>query len=40
MHNYGYGTAYTFTHNNITLEHTAMNDKDTTKHTDVYNAQF
>ena len=29
IHNYGYGIAYTFTHNNITLEHTAMNDKNT-----------
>ena len=32
IHNYGYGIAYTFTHNNITLEHTAMNDKNTTVH--------
>ena len=29
----GYGIAYTFTHNNITLEHTAMNDKNTIAHT-------
>ena len=36
IHNYGYGTAYTFTHNNITLEHTAMNDKNTITHTDAY----
>ena len=40
IHNYGYGTAYTFTHNNITLEHTAMNDKNTITHTDAYNTQF
>ena len=40
IHNYGYGTAYTFTHNNITLEHTAMNDKNTNTHTDAYNTQF
>ena len=33
-------TAYTFTHNNITLEHTAMNDKNTITHTDAYNTQF
>ena len=36
----GYGTAYTFTHNNITLEHTAMNNTNTTKHTDANNTQF
>ena len=40
IYNYGYGIAYTFTHNNITLEHTAMNDKNTIAHTDVYNTQF
>ena len=40
IHNYGYGIAYTFTHNNITLEHTAMNDKNTIAHTDAYNTQF
>ena len=28
IHNYGYGIAYTFRHNNITLEHTAMNDEE------------
>ena len=39
-HNYGYGIAYTFTQNNITLEHTAMNDKNTIAHTDAYNTQF
>ena len=32
--------AYTFTHDNITLEHTAMNDKNTIAHTDAYNTQF
>ena len=37
---YGYGIAYTFTHNNITLEHTAMNDKNTIAHTDAYNTQL
>ena len=36
----GYDIAYTFTHNNITLEHTAMNDKNTITHTDAYNTQF
>ena len=40
IHNYGYGTAYTFTHNNITLEHTAMNDKNTITHTDAYDTQY
>ena len=40
IHNYGYGIAYTFTHNNITLEHTAMNDKNTIAHTDAHNTQF
>ena len=40
IHNYGYGIAYTFTHNNITLEHTVMNDKNTIAHTDAYNTQF
>ena len=40
IHNYGYGIAYTFTHNNITLEHTAMNDRNTITHTDAYNTQF
>ena len=28
------------THNNIMLEHTAMNDKNTITHTDAYNTQF
>ena len=40
IHNYGYVNAYTFTHNNITLEHTAMNDKNTIAHTDAHNTQF
>ena len=40
IHNYGYGIAYTFTHNNITLEHTAMNDKNTIAHTGAYITQF
>ena len=40
IHNYGYGIAYTFTHNNITLEHTAMNDKNTIAHMDAHNTQF
>ena len=40
IHNYGCGTAYTFTHNNITLEHTAMNDKNTITHTDANGTQF
>ena len=36
----GYDIAYTFTHNNIMLEHKAMNNKNTTKHTDTNNAQY
>ena len=40
IHNYGYGTAYTYTHNNITLEHTVMNNKNTITHTDAYNTQY
>ena len=40
IHNYGYGIAYTFTHNNNMLEHTAMNDKNTIAHTDAHNTQF
>ena len=40
IHKYGYGTAYIFTHNKNMLEHIANNGTDTTKHTDVYNAQF
>ena len=33
-------TAYIFTHNFNNLEHIANNCMNTTKHTDVYNAQF
>ena len=33
-------TAYILTHNMNNLEHIANNDTDTTKHTDVYHAQF
>ena len=33
-------TAYILTHNLNKLEHIANNGTDTTKHTDVYNAQF
>ena len=33
-------TAYMLTHNMNNLEHIANNCTDTTKHTDVYNAQF
>ena len=33
-------TAYILTHNMNNLEHIANNGTDTTKHTDVYNAQF
>ena len=36
----GYVNAYTFTHNNITLEHNAMNNKNTIAHTDAHNTQF
>ena len=36
----GYDIAYTFTHNNITLEHNAMNNKNTITHTDAYNTQY
>ena len=36
----GYDIAYTFTHNNITLEHNAMNNKNTTAHMDVHNTQY
>ena len=40
IHKYGYGTAYFLTHNMNNLEHIANNCTDTTKHIDVYNAQF
>ena len=36
----GYDIAYTFTHNNITLEHNAMNNKNTITHMDVLNTQY
>ena len=36
----GYDIAYTFTHNNITLEHNAMNNKNTIAHMDVHNTQY
>ena len=36
----GYDIAYTFTHNNIMLEHKAMNNKNTIAHTDANIAQF
>ena len=38
--NYGYDTAYTFTQNNITLEHNAMNNKNTITHMDAHNTQY
>ena len=38
--NYGYDIAYNFTHNNIMLEHNAMNNKNTVAHMDVHNAQY
>ena len=40
IHKYGYGTAYTFTHNMNMFEHIAINGTNTTMHTDMYNAQF
>ena len=36
----GYDIACIFTHNNITLEHNAMNNKNTIAHMDVHNAQY
>ena len=36
----GYDTAYTFTQNNITLEHNAMNNKNTITHMDAHNTQY
>ena len=36
----GYDIAYTFTLNNITLEHNAMNNKNTIAHMDVHNTQY
>ena len=38
--NYGYDIAYNFTHNNIMLEHNAMNNKNTVAHMDVHNTQY
>ena len=36
----GYDIAYNFTHNNIMLEHNAMNNKNTVAHMDVHNTQY
>ena len=38
--NYGYDTAYNFTHNNIMLEPNAMNNMNTVAHMDVHNTQY
>ena len=38
--NYGYDIAYNFTHNNIMLEHKAMNNMNTVAHMDVHNTQY
>ena len=38
--NYGYDIAYTFTQNNITLEHNAMNNMNTVAHMNVHNTQY
>ena len=38
--NYGYDIAYNFTHNNIMLEHNAMNNMNTVAHMDVHNTQY
>ena len=37
---YGYDIAYNFTHNNIMLEHNAMNNMNTVAHMDVHNTQY
>ena len=37
---YGYDIAYNFTHNNIMLEHNAMNNIDTVAHMDAHNTQY
>ena len=37
---YGYDIAYNFTHNNIMLEHNAMNNIDTVAHMNVHNTQY
>ena len=36
----GYDTAYTFTQNNITLEHNAMNNMNNITHMDAHNTQY
>ena len=36
----GYDIAYTFTHNNITLEPNAMNNMNTVAHMNVHNTQY
>ena len=38
--NYGYDTAYNFTHNNIMLEPNAMNNIDIVAHMNVHNTQY
>ena len=38
--NYGYDTAYNFTHNNIMLEPNAMNNIDTVAHMNMHNTQY
>ena len=38
--NYGYDTAYNFTHNNIMLEPNAMNNIDIVTHMDAHNTQY
>ena len=40
IHKWQRQTAYIFTHNLNNLEHIANNGMNTTKHTNVYNAQF
>ena len=37
---YGYDIAYNFTHNNIMLEHNAMNNMNTVAHMNVHNTQY
>ena len=38
--NYGYDSAYIFTHNFNNLEHKAMNNMNTVAHMDVHNTQY
>ena len=38
--NYGYDIAYNFTHNNIMLEHNAMNNMNNITHMDAHNTQY